>query len=261
MEKPDHTIIPNDDIMHLYPSPTTEAYYPPAIARDPDPEPEPEPDIPIDPNMVQLHPEHPPELGSEQQPEHHSPQEHDRRPVVMDESLRLAAELSHKLGDIMKGNARNRRARTKSDQEPVSQHNGPELHSQEGSVDGQDAGVHGQDTAPQNRGLGLHSVAAATAASPAHEAMEYMGAVPAATHIPAHGPIPPPAYFGVDATPPRKRSKVSRACDECRRKKVKCDAGGDIGGLTLDEQCTHCRKSQVQCLFSRVPQKRGPSKG
>ncbi|KAI1770354.1 hypothetical protein F4818DRAFT_268040 [Hypoxylon cercidicola] len=57
--------------------------------------------------------------------------------------------------------------------------------------------------------------------------------------------------------PPRKRSKVSRACDECRRKKVKCDAVSENG----DEPCSNCRRSAIRCLFSRIPQKRGPSKG
>ncbi|KAH8205369.1 hypothetical protein TruAng_000448 [Truncatella angustata] len=57
--------------------------------------------------------------------------------------------------------------------------------------------------------------------------------------------------------PPRKRSKVSRACDECRRKKVKCDAPSETG----EEPCSNCRRSNMRCLFSRIPQKRGPSKG
>jgi hypothetical protein len=57
--------------------------------------------------------------------------------------------------------------------------------------------------------------------------------------------------------PPRKRSKVSRACDECRRKKIKCDALSEGG----DEPCSNCRRSSSRCLFSRIPQKRGPSKG
>ncbi|KAI0413152.1 hypothetical protein F5X98DRAFT_297466 [Xylaria grammica] len=60
-----------------------------------------------------------------------------------------------------------------------------------------------------------------------------------------------------DNIPPRKRSKVSRACDECRRKKVKCDATSETG----DEPCSNCRRSSIRCLFSRIPQKRGPSKG
>ncbi|KAI3398964.1 hypothetical protein diail_7991 [Diaporthe ilicicola] len=63
--------------------------------------------------------------------------------------------------------------------------------------------------------------------------------------------------YGVGDVPPRKRSKVSRACDECRRKKVKCDAASETG----EEACSNCRRSNVRCLFSRVPQKRGPSKG
>ncbi|KAJ1324940.1 glucose transport transcription regulator RGT1 [Microdochium nivale] len=64
-------------------------------------------------------------------------------------------------------------------------------------------------------------------------------------------------YPGHDNVPPRKRSKVSRACDECRRKKVKCDAPPDAG----TEPCSNCRRSSIICLFSRIPQKRGPSKG
>ncbi|KAI1263320.1 hypothetical protein F5Y18DRAFT_136675 [Xylariaceae sp. FL1019] len=60
-----------------------------------------------------------------------------------------------------------------------------------------------------------------------------------------------------DDTPPRKRSKVSRACDECRRKKIRCDASSE----TADGSCSNCRRSAIRCLFSRIPQKRGPSKG
>lgn len=60
-----------------------------------------------------------------------------------------------------------------------------------------------------------------------------------------------------DHIPPRKRSKVSRACDECRRKKIKCDAQTDTG----EAPCSSCARSNIRCLFSRVPQKRGPSKG
>jgi hypothetical protein len=56
---------------------------------------------------------------------------------------------------------------------------------------------------------------------------------------------------------PRKRSKVSRACDECRRKKIRCDATGENG----DDQCTSCKRVGTRCQFSRVPMKRGPSKG
>lgn len=67
----------------------------------------------------------------------------------------------------------------------------------------------------------------------------------------------PPHYAMADNIPPRKRSKVSRACDECRRKKIKCDAQSDTG----EAPCSSCARSNIRCLFSRVPQKRGPSKG
>ncbi|XEV04193.1 hypothetical protein FSHL1_009480 [Fusarium sambucinum] len=71
------------------------------------------------------------------------------------------------------------------------------------------------------------------------------------------GPTMAPQYPIDNSIPPRKRSKVSRACDECRRKKIKCDAQTDTG----DAPCSSCARSSIRCLFSRVPQKRGPSKG
>lgn len=54
----------------------------------------------------------------------------------------------------------------------------------------------------------------------------------------------------------RKRTKVSRACDECRRKKIRCDVT-DIDGVP----CSSCKRSGMMCAFSRQPMKRGPSKG
>lgn len=56
---------------------------------------------------------------------------------------------------------------------------------------------------------------------------------------------------------PRKRTKVSRACDECRRKKIRCDATTD----QTNENCSNCKRVGARCQFSRVPMKRGPSKG
>ncbi|KAF2655236.1 hypothetical protein K491DRAFT_716458 [Lophiostoma macrostomum CBS 122681] len=54
-----------------------------------------------------------------------------------------------------------------------------------------------------------------------------------------------------------KRSKVSRACDECRRKKIRCDATSENG----PQACSSCKKTGARCQFSRQPMKRGPSKG
>ncbi|ORX99724.1 hypothetical protein K493DRAFT_212167, partial [Basidiobolus meristosporus CBS 931.73] len=50
---------------------------------------------------------------------------------------------------------------------------------------------------------------------------------------------------------PVKKPKTSRACDACRRKKVKCD-----GALPA---CSHCATSGLDCTFSYKPKKRGPS--
>lgn len=76
----------------------------------------------------------------------------------------------------------------------------------------------------------------------------------------------------------RKRSKVSRACDECRRKKVscrtplfplsinnlaqvRCDSTTSASDGNLIETCSNCRRLKVTCQFERAPMKRGPSKG
>ncbi|CAN6664484.1 hypothetical protein TRVA0_036S00254 [Trichomonascus vanleenenianus] len=72
------------------------------------------------------------------------------------------------------------------------------------------------------------------------------------TGTPKKNKTPPASSSSV---PPRKRSKVSRACDECRRKKIRCDAG-----MEEDPQCSSCKKAGEKCSFSRIPMKRGPSK-
>lgn len=59
----------------------------------------------------------------------------------------------------------------------------------------------------------------------------------------------------------RKRSKVSRACDACRRKKIRCDAEFLQTLQKVTKVCTNCVKNADTCTFSRVPLKRGPSKG
>ncbi|CCF56444.1 hypothetical protein KAFR_0B01450 [Kazachstania africana CBS 2517] len=53
----------------------------------------------------------------------------------------------------------------------------------------------------------------------------------------------------------KRRTKASRACDQCRKKKVKCDNGDDRS------VCTNCQRNGEKCTFERVPLKRGPSKG
>lgn len=65
----------------------------------------------------------------------------------------------------------------------------------------------------------------------------------------------------VNLSHPRKRSKVSRACDGCRRKKIRCDGEFTTSLLKVTKPCTNCRKNLEECTFSRVPLKRGPSKG
>ncbi|KAK9701348.1 hypothetical protein K7432_011755, partial [Basidiobolus ranarum] len=50
---------------------------------------------------------------------------------------------------------------------------------------------------------------------------------------------------------PVKKSKASRACDVCRKRKVKCD------GAT--PACSHCADFGLDCIFTYKPKKRGPN--
>ncbi|RKP35442.1 hypothetical protein BJ085DRAFT_7887, partial [Dimargaris cristalligena] len=49
------------------------------------------------------------------------------------------------------------------------------------------------------------------------------------------------------------RQRVSRACDACRKKKVKCDGVSPI--------CTNCQLLENVCTYKDTAKKRGPPKG
>ncbi|OMP87101.1 putative transcriptional regulatory protein [Diplodia seriata] len=50
-----------------------------------------------------------------------------------------------------------------------------------------------------------------------------------------------------------KRRRIARACDMCRKKKIKCD-----GKMP---SCTHCTNYKTECIFTQVEKKRQPPKG
>ncbi|CCE62578.1 hypothetical protein TPHA_0C04280 [Tetrapisispora phaffii CBS 4417] len=53
----------------------------------------------------------------------------------------------------------------------------------------------------------------------------------------------------------KKLRKASRACDQCRKRKIKCDYDN------VSTVCNNCNKNNDKCTFERVQLKRGPSKG
>ncbi|KAJ6131549.1 transcriptional regulator family: Fungal Specific TF [Penicillium sp. IBT 18751x] len=60
--------------------------------------------------------------------------------------------------------------------------------------------------------------------------------------------------FGVgDETNDAKRRRIARACDMCRKKKIKCD-----GKMP---KCSHCINYKTDCVFTQVEKKRNPPKG
>lgn len=50
-----------------------------------------------------------------------------------------------------------------------------------------------------------------------------------------------------------KRRRIARACDMCRKKKIKCDGKAP--------KCTHCLNYKTECVFTHVEKKRQPPKG
>lgn len=50
-----------------------------------------------------------------------------------------------------------------------------------------------------------------------------------------------------------KRRRIARACDMCRKKKIKCD-----GKMPA---CTHCLNYKTECIFTQVEKKRAAPKG
>ncbi|PKS10715.1 hypothetical protein jhhlp_002472 [Lomentospora prolificans] len=64
--------------------------------------------------------------------------------------------------------------------------------------------------------------------------------------------FPDPATLLDDANE-AKRRRIARACDMCRKKKIKCD-----GKLPA---CTHCINYKTDCVFTQVEKKRNPPKG
>lgn len=53
-----------------------------------------------------------------------------------------------------------------------------------------------------------------------------------------------------------KKRKIQRACDICRRKKVRCD-GGQMPG----NRCSNCISYNLDCTYVEAAKKRGPPKG
>ncbi|KAG1451614.1 hypothetical protein G6F56_008042 [Rhizopus delemar] len=51
----------------------------------------------------------------------------------------------------------------------------------------------------------------------------------------------------------QKRQRVSKACEQCRKKKVKCDGASPL--------CTNCISLGIQCSYKETTKKRGPPKG
>ncbi|KAF7166794.1 hypothetical protein CNMCM6106_002492 [Aspergillus hiratsukae] len=62
-----------------------------------------------------------------------------------------------------------------------------------------------------------------------------------------------PSIGTADDNSDAKRRRIARACDMCRKKKIKCD-----GKMP---KCSHCTNYKTDCVFTQVEKKRNPPKG
>ncbi|UOH83806.1 hypothetical protein LQV05_006544 [Cryptococcus neoformans] len=60
------------------------------------------------------------------------------------------------------------------------------------------------------------------------------------------------------ATDINKKRKIQRACDICRKKKIKCD--GPMNSLS-SHKCAYCTERDLECTYIEEAQRRGPPKG
>ncbi|KAM5431478.1 hypothetical protein MferCBS31731_007851 [Microsporum ferrugineum] len=72
---------------------------------------------------------------------------------------------------------------------------------------------------------------------------------------PDGSPVTPslPGTVFVEDNNDAKRRRIARACDMCRKKKIKCD-----GKMP---KCSHCINYKSECIFTQVEKKRNPPKG
>ena len=61
------------------------------------------------------------------------------------------------------------------------------------------------------------------------------------------------SHLMFDESQDAKRRRIARACDMCRKKKIKCD-----GKMPA---CTQCINYKTDCVFTQVEKKRSPPKG
>ncbi|WVQ71732.1 hypothetical protein IAR50_001273 [Cryptococcus sp. DSM 104548] len=55
-----------------------------------------------------------------------------------------------------------------------------------------------------------------------------------------------------------KKRRIQRACDVCRRKKIKCEGPMQSGS---SEKCAHCEEFNLACTYNEQAKRRGPPKG
>lgn len=103
---------------------------------------------------------------------------------------------------------------------------------------------------PANRAASVKPEPAAEPASDDEEsALQTLATDSPAGDTPASGPHGHRAesFSETPSVPLQKRRRVTRACDECRRKKIKCDG---------KQPCTHCQVYSYDCTYDKPSNRR-----
>ncbi|WVO17375.1 hypothetical protein L204_105067 [Cryptococcus depauperatus] len=95
-------------------------------------------------------------------------------------------------------------------------------------------------------------------------------ASPASRHEIQPVPVQPTTAFATvsyDPGPPLATSsrppisRTTKACNSCRARKVRCDAGTTQEKSTRGMPCSRCRENKMECIYTNVQKKRGPCPG
>ncbi|WOO84435.1 Transcriptional activator protein acu-15 [Vanrija pseudolonga] len=73
-----------------------------------------------------------------------------------------------------------------------------------------------------------------------------------------NGPTRTPSASELAAEAEAKRRKVQRACDVCRRKKIRCEGPMNSNSAS---KCANCQEYGLECTYVEAAKRRGPPKG
>lgn len=106
------------------------------------------------------------------------------------------------------------------------------------------------------------SAALPDAATPASIGPRPSTAAPATANPPSS--TTPPASVPPSGSSRAPISRTTKACNACRQRKVRCDAGATTGEMKPNGEpgtCSRCKETGIECVYTTEQRKRGPMPG